>query len=57
MISGPGAKPQTKSVPRSIDATRASKSTWHFSYAKNGKLKIEGEIQIFPNFPVTSVEK
>ena len=29
----------------------------HFSYTERGKLTIEVKIRIFPNFPVTSVEK
>ena len=33
-ISGPGAKQQKWSVPRSIDATTTLTSTWHFSYAE-----------------------
>ena len=56
-ISAPGAKQENWSVPRSIDATTTSTCRWHFSYAEYGKLIIEVGIRIFPNFPVTSVEK
>ena len=34
-----------------------STSTWHFSYAEHSKLTIDARIRLFPNFPVTSVEK
>ena len=53
-ISGLGAR---QSVPRLIDPTATSISTWHFSCAEHGKLTIKVGIRIFPNFLVTSVEK
>ena len=56
-ISGPGAKQQKLSVPRLIDATKASTSTWHFSCAEHNKLTFEVGIRILPHFPVTSVGK
>ena len=56
-IPGPGAKEQKRSVPRSINATTTSTSTWHFFYAEHNKLTIEVGIRIFPKFPVTSVVK
>ena len=34
-ISGPGAKQQKLSVPRLIDATTISISTWYFSHAEH----------------------
>ena len=53
VISGPGAKQQKWSVPRSINAITTSTSTWDFSCAKHGKLTIKVRIRIFPSFPVT----
>ena len=57
VIAGPVAKQQKWSIPRSIDATTTSASTWYFSYAEHGKLIIEIGIQIFPKFRATKVEK